>query len=212
MAAKSIAVVACSTRPGRIGPFVANYVLEQIARSLATRDAISGPDAGDADADPGAATVDLLDLASQNLPLYDEPAVPSHLPASNPTSCYVHEHTRAWSTMVRKYDAFIFVTPQYNWSVPASLKNALDYLFHEWYGKPAGIVTYGHRGGVKAADHLRQILSGLRMGDVAEPTVALKLVKDAPEGGQAGMRELWRTEGEDVKIEAMFRQLLQSLS
>lgn len=55
------------------------------------------------------------------------------------------------------------MTPQYNWSIPASLKNALDYLYFEWKGKPAGIVSYGSRGGGKAADHLRGVLTGLRM-------------------------------------------------
>ena len=64
---------------------------------------------------------------------------------------------------MRQYDAFIFVTPQYNWSIPASLKNALDYLYYEWVGKPAGIVSYGSRGGGKAADHLKGVLEGLRM-------------------------------------------------
>ncbi|KAJ5410303.1 NADPH-dependent FMN reductase [Penicillium crustosum] len=82
---------------------------------------------------------------------------------ADPTPHYSKAHTRAWSAVVRQYDAFIFVTPQYNWSIPASLKNALDYLYFEWKGKPAGIVSYGGRGGGKAADHLRGILTGLRM-------------------------------------------------
>ena len=60
-------------------------------------------------------------------------------------------------------DGYFFVTPQYNWGYPASLKNALDHLFNEWTGKPAVIVSYGHRGGGKAAAQLRQVLEGLRM-------------------------------------------------
>jgi NAD(P)H-dependent FMN reductase len=87
-----------------------------------------------------------LDLNDWPLPLSDEPKGPS-------TGIYVHER-------------FFFVTPQYNWGYPASLKNALDHLLKEWNGKPALIVSYGHHGGVKAAAQLRQVLEGLRMRPV----------------------------------------------
>jgi hypothetical protein len=55
------------------------------------------------------------------------------------------------------------VFPQYNWGYPAVLKNALDFLYHEWANKPAGLVTYGSRGGGLAATQLRQVLQGLHM-------------------------------------------------
>ena len=61
----------------------------------------------------------------------------------------------------------MFLTPQYNWSYPAALKNALDHLYREWHDKPALIISYGHRGGGRAADHLQQVLQGLRMKPVA---------------------------------------------
>lgn len=197
MTPKSIAVVVCSTRPGRINPFVARYVMDHIKKS---------PMAGHV------ASIELLDVASQNLPLSDESAIPGNLPADDPTPHYASAHTRAWSAQVRKYDAFIFVTPQYNWSIPASLKNALDHLFHEWRGKPAAIVTYGHRGGTKADLHLRQILAGLRVGGVAEQAVALKIVvTDSPAGAETAMTELWQKESCSDQIEAMFGQLIQLL-
>lgn len=198
---KRIAIVICSTRSGRINPAVSQFVYDQIAQNPEVQDK--------------AVQVELLDLASQHLPLYDEPLVPSHLPADNPTPHYAHAHTRAWSARVRRFDAFIFVTPQYNWSIPAGLKNALDYLFHEWSGKPVGIVSYGHRGGVKAAVHLRQILAGLRMGQVAEPAVALKLLKGALDekvDDAASMINTWLEVGEDDHIHAMFEQILRLLS
>jgi hypothetical protein len=55
------------------------------------------------------------------------------------------------------------VTPQYNWGYPASLKNAIDYLFHEWVGKPGLVVSYGGRGGGKCNAQLREVLKGVRM-------------------------------------------------
>ncbi|KAL7922199.1 flavoprotein [Trichoderma austrokoningii] len=192
-APKAIAVVICSTRPHRINPFVANYVasiLQSVPQSTAK--------------------VELLDLATLNLPLYNEPIVPSYLPADDPTPHYQHEHTRAWSALVRKYDGFVFVTPQYNWSVPSSLKNALDYLFHEWSRKPAAIVTYGARGGGKAEAHLREILKGLRMNAVEE-TVALKIPRGYSKAVETEtlMEEAWGAEGVDEKIKALFASTLE---
>ncbi|KAJ5658158.1 NADPH-dependent FMN reductase [Penicillium longicatenatum] len=160
-------------------------------------------------------TVEIVDLASQALALYNEPEVPSYLPAQDPTPHYVHAHTRAWSALVRRYDAFVFVTPQYNRSIPAVLKNALDYLYHEWAGKPAGIVSYGGHGGGKASEHLRGILAGLRMRPTAT-TVALKVspktaIEECEREGQVtpAMCKTWMEEGEEQKIHIMVSELLQ---
>lgn len=112
----------------------------------------------------------IIDLAVWNLPLYNEPGIPSHI--TSPTD-YKHEHTRRWSSEIASYQAFIFVTPQYNWGYPASLKNAMDYLFNEWKGKPAMIVSYGGHGGGRAAEQLKQVFQGLRMLPLDNP-VCLK--------------------------------------
>ncbi|KAH9906354.1 flavoprotein-like protein [Xylariomycetidae sp. FL2044] len=205
MAAKSIAVIIGSTRPGRVNPSIAKYVLDIITTAHKS-DASSY----------GGARFELVDIAEHDLPLFAEPVVPARLPKDDPTPHYALAATRAWSLRMRQYDAFVFVTPQYNWSVPASLKNALDHLFHEWTGKPAGIVTYGGHGGGKAAAHLRQILAGLRMGSVAEPSVELHLIFPGPELGpaevEAAMRELWHKNGDDQKISAMAGSLVKLLS
>ena len=157
---KRVAIVTCSTRSPRLNPTITQFVYDVLAsdRMIPT---ITTPNTDRGD--PRNITLEILDLAAQSLPLYDESVIPASLPADDPTPHYGREHTRAWSAVVRAYDGFIFVTPQYNWGIPASLKNALDYLFHEWKGKPAGIVSYGSRGGAKAADHFRGVLSGLRM-------------------------------------------------
>jgi NAD(P)H-dependent FMN reductase len=161
MPPKHVAIVTCSTRSPRLNPTITQYVYDVLAHdpTIPTKKV----DDNTIDTDPRHITLSILDLSKQNLPLYDETVIPASLPASDPTPHYTKAHSKAWSSVVRHYDGFIFVTPQYNWSIPASLKNALDYLFHEWKGKSAGIVSYGSHGGGRAADHLRGILTGLRM-------------------------------------------------
>jgi NAD(P)H-dependent FMN reductase len=87
----------------------------------------------------------------------DEPGIPAA------GEDYAFEHTRAWSRKISEADAFVFVSPQYNWGYPAPLKNALDHIYREWSGKPAMIVTYGGHGGDKCALQLRQVLEALKM-------------------------------------------------
>lgn len=103
---------------------------------------------------------EVVDLKDWPLPMDDETGVPA-------IHDYAFEHTNAWSRKVSESDAFVFVTPQYNWGYPAPLKNALDHLYKEWSGKPAVIATYGSHGGGKCALQLRQVLKGLKMKPVA---------------------------------------------
>lgn len=135
-----IQLIIASVRPTRIGDQIAQWAI----------DLASGIDD---------LTFELVDLKDWYLPLDDEPHQPK-------VGGYVQHHTMAWSEQIRKGDGYIFLTPQYNWGYPASLKNALDHLYHEWSNKPAVIVTYGHRGGVKAAEQLKQVLIGLHMRPV----------------------------------------------
>jgi NAD(P)H-dependent FMN reductase len=83
-----------------------------------------------------------VDLAQVGLPFLDEPLKPA-------LGHDAHEHTRAWSRLVTSFDAFVLVSPQYNWGYPAPSENALDFLYAEWRDKPAGLVTYGTRGEAK---------------------------------------------------------------
>jgi NAD(P)H-dependent FMN reductase len=76
---------------------------------------------------------------------------------------YEHEHTRLWSKCVGGHDGFVFVLPQYSWGYPAPLKHALDFLYCEWHDRPATSVTYGTRGGNKAAAQFHGVLEGLHM-------------------------------------------------
>src|SRR5471030_1364070 len=102
---------------------------------------------------------EVVDLKDWPLPMDDEPGVPAG-------GDYEFEHTRAWSRKIAEAGAFVFVTPQYNWGYPASLKNALDHLYVEWAGKPAMIVTYGGHGGSRCAEQLQQVCDGLHMAPI----------------------------------------------
>lgn len=136
-------VVVASTRPGRVGLPVAEWFRDRAAAH-------------------GAFDVELVDLAEVNLPFFDEP----HHPRLRQ---YVHEHTREWSATVERADAFVFVTPEYNFGFTAVLKNALDYLHHEWAYKPAGFVSYGGvSAGTRGVQMLKQVVTTLKMLPVTE--------------------------------------------
>lgn len=120
--------------------------------------------------------------------MFNESNVPSQIHSYTE---YDHAHTQSWSQEVQGYDAFIFVTPQYNWGYPAVLKNAIDYLFNEWKGKAAMIVSYGGHGGGKANAQLKQVLQGVEMKPI-EKKVELafpnrELLVKAARGGDLGL-------------------------
>jgi NAD(P)H-dependent FMN reductase len=131
-------IIIASTRPGRVGATVAQWIHE---RAVAY----------------GGFDVTLVDLAEVNLPMMDEPNHPR-------LQRYVHEHTRVWSATVSAADAFIFVTPEYNYGIAAPLKNAIDYLHEEWKYKPVAFVSYGGvSAGTRAVQMTKQIVSTLSM-------------------------------------------------
>lgn len=149
-----IAIVVGSTRPGRRARMVAEWV-----RATADRSEIAD-----------SARFDVLDLADYELPLLDEPS-----PAA--IGDYSETHTREWAETIAAYDGFVVVSPEYNHSIPAALKNAIDYLFAEWNDKAAGFVTYGLNDGVRAAEALRLTLAEVKVASVRSQ-VALSLFAD----------------------------------
>ncbi|WP_246088029.1 NADPH-dependent FMN reductase [Nocardioides albertanoniae] len=108
------------------------------------------------------ATTEIVDLRDLDLPLLDEPKMPA-------LGGYVHEHTKRWSALVDESDAIVLVTPQYNGGYPAPLKNAIDYLYREWHGKPMLVVSYGGRGGGMAAAQLVGVLGVVGADLVTDP-------------------------------------------
>lgn len=138
-----LSVIFASTRPGRRGTPVARWFVE-FAKRHAKFD------------------VQFVDLREQNLPLYDEPKHPR-------LKQYENEHTRAWSRVVEASDAFVFVTPEYNYSTPPALLNALDYLFQEWAYKAAGFVSYGGvSGGCRSVQNTKLTLTTLKVVPLPE--------------------------------------------
>lgn len=137
-------VVIGSTRPGRVGGAIAQWFFE-LARAH------------------GGFEVELVDLAEVNLPLFNEPQQPIR-------QQYVHEHTKRWAQIVDRADALVFVIPEYNHSMNAAIKNAVDYLHVEWRYKPFGLVCYGGGArGLRAAQALKPSLVALKMplaGDI----------------------------------------------
>jgi NAD(P)H-dependent FMN reductase len=146
-----IAVILGSTRPGCNGAAVATWVHKLAAQR--------------ADAN-----FDLLDLREFHLPLLDEYVPPS-------LGQYSQEHTKAWARTIERYDGFVFVTPEYNHSTSAALKNAIDFVYAEWNNKAAGFVSYGLQGGLRAVEHLRQVMTELQVADV-QAQVALFIHSD----------------------------------
>lgn len=146
-----IGIILGSTRPGRIGEAVAKWVLD-----LATK--------------RGDAQYELVDIADYNLPLLDEPVPPS-------MGKYSKEHTKRWAAKIAEFDAYVFVSPEYNHSTSGALKNAVDFLYAEWNNKAAGFVSYGSAGGARAVEHLRLIMAELQIATV-RAQVMLSLFTD----------------------------------
>jgi NAD(P)H-dependent FMN reductase len=146
-----IAVITGSTRPGRVNLAVAQWVFELTRKRTD-------------------AQFEFVDIEDYNLPLLDEPVPPSR-------AQYSKDHTKKWAAKIASFDAFVFVTPEYNHGISGALKNALDYLYGEWNNKAAGFVGYGSAGGVRAVEQLRLVMGELQIADVRNQ-VALSLFTD----------------------------------
>ncbi|QDH20236.1 NADPH-dependent FMN reductase [Saccharibacillus brassicae] len=108
----------------------------------------------------GDANYQIVDIADYRLPLLGE--------------ADAAEGAAAWNAKLAELDGFVFIVQEYNHSLSASLKNALDYAREAWNNKAAGIVSYGSVGGARAAEHLRGILGELSVADVrVHPALSL---------------------------------------
>jgi len=146
-----VGIIVGSTRPGRHSEAVARWVYE-----IATKRAD--------------AEYEIVDIKDFNLPLLDEPVPPS-------MGQYSQSHTKAWAAKIAEFDAYVFVTAEYNHSTTGALKNAIDFIYQEWNNKAAGFVGYGSAGGTRAVEHLRLIMAELQVADV-RAQVALSLFTD----------------------------------
>lgn len=148
----TIGIILGSTRPGRRVQLVGDWIADN---ARARRDGV---------------TYKILDLADFGLPILDEAA-----PAKFGT--YANEHTKRWAAAVDECDGFVVVSPEYNHSFTAALKNAIDFLSAEWANKAAGFVTYGIQGGIRAAEQLRVVFAELEVATVRD-AVGLQMFSD----------------------------------
>lgn len=136
-----VAVILGSTRPGRAGERVAQWAAAEVAKDNTNE-------------------VEVIDLKDFPMPFFDEPASPQYNPNRQTTPA-----VQKWLDKVASADSYIIVTPEYNRSFPAVLKNALDYIAFEAVGKPAVVVSYSGSptGGEAAQVQLRPVLSAVKM-------------------------------------------------
>jgi NAD(P)H-dependent FMN reductase len=174
----TLAIVTVSTRPGRVGPALAAWTTDAAGRH-------------------GGFTVDPVDLAEVGLPVFDEPAHPR-------LRQYAHDHTKAWSARVEAADAFVFVTPEYNYFPPPSFVNALNYLVHEWAYKPAAFVSYGGlSGGLRGVQAVKPLLTALKMVPLNEAVTVPFFPQHVADGVFSA------TEAHEKSAQTMFDELVR---
>jgi NAD(P)H-dependent FMN reductase len=182
----TLLVIIGSTRPGRVGLPIAQWFIGR-AREHA------------------GFAVEVADLAEINLPFMDEPHHPR-------LGNYTHEHTRRWSATVGAADAFVFVVPEYNYGLTAPVKNAIDYLNHEWKFKAVGFVSYGGvAAGARAVQMYKQVVSTLKMMPLVE-AVSIPMVTQFLVDGQVQPNQIMQDSAklmldELARVTPVLRQL-----
>jgi NAD(P)H-dependent FMN reductase len=158
-------IIIASVREARVGPAIARWFVDEARKH-------------------GRFELEVVDLKELGLPMLDEPRHPRFRQ-------YEHDHTKAWSARVDAADAFVFVTPEYNYSMPPALVNAVDYLLHEWGYKAASFVSYGGvSGGTRSVQMAKQLLTGVGMMPIPQgvfiPFYLKQMSSDGSFGGDDG--------------------------
>lgn len=135
----NIKVIIGSTRQQRFSEKPANWIYEEAKKKEGVN-------------------AELLDLRDYPMPFFDEPASPSMAQGK-----HANEVVEKWAQKIKEADAYIIVTPEYNHGYSAVLKNAMDYLYHEWNRKPVGFVSYGSASGARSVEQLRMVAVELQM-------------------------------------------------
>jgi NAD(P)H-dependent FMN reductase len=174
---EKLKIITSTVREGRKGRIIADWITAVAKES-------------------GHFEAELLDIAEIDLPLMTEPNHPR-------LQKYKYEYTKKWSASIAAADAFIIVLSEYNFSFPAPIKNAIDYLFHEWRNKPVGFVSYGGMsGGMRAAQAFKQVVTALNMMPLSE-SVAITAFTDHINEQQ----KFVATESLDKAAKTMLREL-----
>jgi len=173
-----IGIIISSTRAARVGEQAARYV-ESVAKKRTDL------------------AFEIVDLRDYPMPFFDEIASNAYVPSSNAVA-------RAWQEKIASLDGFIFVTAEYNNSITAALKNALDYAYPEWNRKAAAFFSYGSAGGARAVQHLRDICVELQMAPVRQSVLIMGKDFYPIMNGERQVKDLDQLEGQ---VDAMLDQL-----
>lgn len=128
-----IGIIISTTRPGRFADIPTEWLFN-IAKQRSDAD------------------FEIVDLRFYPMPFFEEKMPLAYAPTQNETAL-------RWQEKIASLDGYIFVTAEYNHSIPGVLKNALDYLYSEIHRKPATFLGYGGTGAARAVEHLRNILA-----------------------------------------------------
>lgn len=104
----------------------------------------------------GDADYEIVDLRDYPLPFFDAVGSPRFVPLTD-------EAQLRFARKIGEFDGYIFVTAEYNHTIPGVLSNALTYIYSETERKPAAFVGYGAVGGSRAVEHLRMLVVELSM-------------------------------------------------
>lgn len=156
---KKILIIVGSTRDNRKALKVAEWVLTESSKY------------------DGNLEFEIADLKEIKLDNYSEPSSPRS------SQNYKFEKTRKWSELVDTAQGFIFVTPEYNGYFTGALKDAVDYLYYEWMGKPYAVVGYGSRGAIRAVSQLDNLMMSSFMMERVKEDIGINQVWDAFENG-----------------------------
>lgn len=132
-----VQIVIGATREGRVTDKAAKWVANE------AKEIMTGYD------------VEILDLRDYEMPFFNEAISPQYNPDRKPEPA-----VKKWLDKIAEADAYVFVTPEYNRSPSAVLKNAVDYVAYEFEKKPIALVAHGSTGGAQAVGHLRGIIAG----------------------------------------------------
>lgn len=178
-----IAVIIGSTRQGRHTDKLARWVATNLKKS---------------------ADVELLDLRDYPIPFLDEAVSPRFNPNRTPDVS-----TKKWLDKVIDFDGFVFVSPEYNRSIPAVLKNAIDVIGHELDDKPAALVAHGVSGGAQAIANLRMALPGIGVSTIPQAIYFTDRLADSfDEDGNLNNEIAERPYGPQSSLDSQIKSLL----
>lgn len=178
-----IAIIVGSTRQGRQSDRLAKWVAKHLGEKT---------------------DVEILDLVDYPMPFLDEAISPRYNPDRKPEPT-----TKKWLDKVAQFDGYVVVTPEYNRSTSAVLKNAIDVLGHEIDDKPVALVAHGVTGGAQAVASLRIALPGV--GAVTIPQALFfsdRLAESIDDDGELAKEIAERPFGPQVQLGMQIESLL----